>query len=85
MMATNSPYDLSVPGNGRDLDALGVPRRPSVTSVPGHARCWLRYSEFLEFGASVTSVLLNARSHVRNKVLAGELAAKLVKAKTIGS
>jgi UDP-GlcNAc:undecaprenyl-phosphate GlcNAc-1-phosphate transferase len=44
---------------------------------------WLRYSEFLEFGASVTSVLLNARSHVRHKVLAGELAQRLIKADSI--
>ncbi|HEY4659407.1 MAG TPA: MraY family glycosyltransferase [Gemmatimonadaceae bacterium] len=44
---------------------------------------WLHYSEFLEFGASVQSVLLNARSHVRNKVIAGELAANIVKAGTI--
>jgi UDP-GlcNAc:undecaprenyl-phosphate GlcNAc-1-phosphate transferase len=44
---------------------------------------WLRYSEFLEFGASVTSVLRNARGHLRNKVLAGELADRLRGAETI--
>lgn len=44
---------------------------------------WLRYSEFMEFGASVTSVLMNARSHVRNKVIAGEVASKLLRAGTL--
>ena len=44
---------------------------------------WLRYSEFMEFGASVASVLLNARSHVRNKVVAGEVADKLLRAESI--
>jgi UDP-GlcNAc:undecaprenyl-phosphate GlcNAc-1-phosphate transferase len=44
---------------------------------------WLGYSEFRELGTSVRSVLLNARSHVRNQVLAGELAERLVQAGTI--
>jgi UDP-GlcNAc:undecaprenyl-phosphate GlcNAc-1-phosphate transferase len=44
---------------------------------------WLRYSEFMEFGSSVTSVLINARSHVRNKIMAGEMAEKLLRADTI--
>jgi UDP-GlcNAc:undecaprenyl-phosphate GlcNAc-1-phosphate transferase len=44
---------------------------------------WLRYSEFMEFGSSVASVLLNARSHVRNKVMAGEIADRLLRAESI--
>ena len=44
---------------------------------------WLRYSEFMEFGASVASVLINARSHVRNKVVAGEMAERLLRAESI--
>jgi len=43
---------------------------------------WLRYNEFLEFGASIQSVLVNARSHVRNKVLAGDIAGRILKAKS---
>ena len=43
---------------------------------------WLRYSEFIELGTSVASVVLNARSHVRNKLLAGEIANKLQRART---
>jgi hypothetical protein len=38
---------------------------------------WLNYREFLEFGASVASVLRNARSHVRNKVIAGDIALQI--------
>jgi UDP-GlcNAc:undecaprenyl-phosphate GlcNAc-1-phosphate transferase len=44
---------------------------------------WLRYTEFSEFGASVASVLLNARSHVRNRVIATETAEKLLSAESI--
>jgi UDP-GlcNAc:undecaprenyl-phosphate GlcNAc-1-phosphate transferase len=44
---------------------------------------WLRYSEFTEFGASVASVLLNARSHVRNKLIAGEIADRLLQAESL--
>jgi hypothetical protein len=44
---------------------------------------WLRYSEFTEVGASVASVFLNARSHVRNKVVAGEVADRLLRADSI--
>ncbi len=48
-----------------------------------HGVKWLGYSEFTEVGASVASVVLNARSHVRNKVVAGEVADRLLRADTI--
>jgi UDP-GlcNAc:undecaprenyl-phosphate/decaprenyl-phosphate GlcNAc-1-phosphate transferase len=41
---------------------------------------WLGYHEFMEFGSSVASVLLNARQHVQNKIVAGDIAASLSKA-----
>jgi hypothetical protein len=44
---------------------------------------WLRYHEFIEFGASVASVLFNARSHVRTKIRAGEVAGKLHEASSL--
>jgi UDP-GlcNAc:undecaprenyl-phosphate/decaprenyl-phosphate GlcNAc-1-phosphate transferase len=44
---------------------------------------WLGYHEFSEFAASVISVLLNARSHVRHKIHASDLAARLQGAKSL--
>jgi hypothetical protein len=41
---------------------------------------WLGYNEFVEFGGSVKSVLLNARAHVRKKVLAGDIAERVTAA-----
>jgi hypothetical protein len=41
---------------------------------------WLRYTEFIEFGHSVASVFLNARSHVKNKILTGDIATALQRA-----
>jgi hypothetical protein len=47
---------------------------------------WLRYTEFTEFtefGASVAGVLLNARSHVRKRVVATEVADRLLRADSL--
>jgi UDP-GlcNAc:undecaprenyl-phosphate GlcNAc-1-phosphate transferase len=44
---------------------------------------WLRYNEFVELGASVASVVVNARAHVRNKIVAGEVAARLPTARSL--
>jgi UDP-GlcNAc:undecaprenyl-phosphate GlcNAc-1-phosphate transferase len=44
---------------------------------------WLRYHEFTEFGTSIASVLVNARSNVRTKIRAGEVAGKLHQAASI--
>jgi UDP-GlcNAc:undecaprenyl-phosphate GlcNAc-1-phosphate transferase len=38
---------------------------------------WLGYHEFAEFGASVASVFVNARGHVRARIRAHEIATKL--------
>jgi UDP-GlcNAc:undecaprenyl-phosphate GlcNAc-1-phosphate transferase len=63
--------------------ALGVAGAALAFAAFLYGVKWLRYSEFREFGASVTSVLLNARSHVSNKVIAGDLAEKLLEAATM--
>jgi UDP-GlcNAc:undecaprenyl-phosphate GlcNAc-1-phosphate transferase len=44
---------------------------------------WLGYHEFTEFGSSVTSVLVNARSHVRGRIRAHEISAKLKSASSL--
>ena len=44
---------------------------------------WLGYHEFAEFGASVASVFLNARSHVRARIRAHEIATKLRSAQSL--
>jgi len=44
---------------------------------------WLRYTEFIEFGHSVASVLLNARNHVKNKILTGDIVSALGRAKSL--
>jgi UDP-GlcNAc:undecaprenyl-phosphate GlcNAc-1-phosphate transferase len=49
-----------------------------------YASRYLRYSEFIQFGASVMSVLRSARAVVRHKVLAEELALRIERATTLG-
>jgi UDP-GlcNAc:undecaprenyl-phosphate/decaprenyl-phosphate GlcNAc-1-phosphate transferase len=44
---------------------------------------WLGYHEFSEFATSVVSVAVNARSHVRKKIRASDLAAKLKTAESL--
>jgi UDP-GlcNAc:undecaprenyl-phosphate GlcNAc-1-phosphate transferase len=44
---------------------------------------WLRYSEFIEFGASIASVLLNARRHVRTKIFAADVAERVARADSL--
>jgi UDP-GlcNAc:undecaprenyl-phosphate/decaprenyl-phosphate GlcNAc-1-phosphate transferase len=44
---------------------------------------WLGYTEFTEFGASVASVVRNARRHVRNKIVANDLAAALSRVQSV--
>jgi len=44
---------------------------------------WLGYHEFVEFGASVTSLLLSARGHVRGRIRAHEIAAKFNRARNL--
>jgi UDP-GlcNAc:undecaprenyl-phosphate/decaprenyl-phosphate GlcNAc-1-phosphate transferase len=44
---------------------------------------WLGYHEFSEFATSVVSVALNARSHVRKKIRASDLAARLKSAESL--
>ena len=44
---------------------------------------WLGYHEFSEFATSIISVAVNARSHVRNKIRASDLAMKLKNADTL--
>ena len=44
---------------------------------------WLRYHEFSEFAASVASVLLNARSHVQNRIRATDLARRIEQADSL--
>jgi UDP-GlcNAc:undecaprenyl-phosphate GlcNAc-1-phosphate transferase len=44
---------------------------------------WLGYHEFSEFATSVVSVVRNARSHVRNKIRAFDLASELSAAKSL--
>ncbi len=43
---------------------------------------WLRYGEFAEFGRSITSVVLNARTVVREKIRANDIAAQIRSART---
>jgi hypothetical protein len=44
---------------------------------------WLRYSEFAEVGASVASVLVNARRHIRLKLQASEVAERIESAESL--
>jgi UDP-GlcNAc:undecaprenyl-phosphate/decaprenyl-phosphate GlcNAc-1-phosphate transferase len=44
---------------------------------------WLGYHEFSEFATSIVSVALNARSHVRKKIRASDLAVKLKGAESL--
>ena len=44
---------------------------------------WLRYGEFAEFGRSVTSVVRNARTVVREKIRANDIAAQIRSARSI--
>jgi UDP-GlcNAc:undecaprenyl-phosphate/decaprenyl-phosphate GlcNAc-1-phosphate transferase len=44
---------------------------------------WLRYSEFTEVGASVASVILNARKHVQRKLQASDVARRITDAKSV--
>lgn len=44
---------------------------------------WLGYHEFVEFGSSITSVVVNARSQVRGRIRAYEVATRLLDARTL--
>jgi UDP-GlcNAc:undecaprenyl-phosphate/decaprenyl-phosphate GlcNAc-1-phosphate transferase len=44
---------------------------------------WLGYHEFTEFGASVASVLVNARRRVRNKIIASDVAERVETARSV--
>jgi UDP-GlcNAc:undecaprenyl-phosphate GlcNAc-1-phosphate transferase len=54
-----------------------------IFAVFFYAIRWLRYTEFIELGASIASVIRNARGHVRNKIVATDIAMKLNKANTL--
>lgn len=57
--------------------ALGVGGIAALAVAFFYGVRWLRYSEFQEFGASIASVVLSARRHVRHKLVAVEIADKL--------
>ena len=64
--------------------SLGMTAAVVAFAAFTYAVKWLGYSEFRELGTSVASMVRNARNHVRNQVLASELAERLLQAQSIG-
>ena len=44
---------------------------------------WLGYHEFSALGSSIVSVVVNARGHIRRKIIAGDVAAELGRARSV--
>ncbi|MBX9928448.1 MAG: undecaprenyl/decaprenyl-phosphate alpha-N-acetylglucosaminyl 1-phosphate transferase [Gemmatimonadaceae bacterium] len=57
--------------------ALAIAGGVGMFAIGLYGLRWLQYSEFVEFGASMASVIRNARTVVQEKVRAQEIAAKI--------
>jgi UDP-GlcNAc:undecaprenyl-phosphate GlcNAc-1-phosphate transferase len=63
--------------------ALGTAGAIALFAILVYGVRWLQYSEFLEFGASMASVIRNARTVVQEKVRAQEIAQMIQRAQSL--